>query len=274
MTNVGITVLGFTIIFLATTLGAAMVFLFRKEISPKLNTAILGFAAGVMIAASIWSLLLPSLEGAADWGNLAFIPALVGFLAGGLFMVVLDKMIPHLHKSGIDEGLRNNFKKTTKLFMAVTIHNIPEGLAVGFAFGGAFADGSTAAFMGALGLAIGMSIQNFPEGAAVALPMRSVTGSKLKAFLYGTGTGVGDRRCGTDIRGGRLFPRRVFDGGAAVVHGVCGGTYDFRSRRGPYPRRAYRGKFTPRYLGRYDRICVDDGARSCVKLISLPKRCK
>lgn len=190
MTNVEITILGFTIIFAATTLGAAMVFLFKKEISPKLNTVILGFAAGVMIAASIWSLLLPSLEGASDWENLAFVPALVGFLVGGLFMVVLDKIIPHLHKSGMDEGPRNNFKKTTKLFMAVTIHNIPEGLAVGFAFGGAFADGSTAAFMGALGLAIGMSIQNFPEGAAVALPMRAVTGSKWKSFIYGTATGV------------------------------------------------------------------------------------
>ena len=181
MTNVEITILGFTIIFAATTLGAATVFLFKKQLSPKLNTLILGFAAGVMIAASIWSLLLPSIDQSSDWGKWAFVPALVGFLVGGLFMVVIDKVVPHIHVSGEAEGPKSNFTKTTKLFMAVTIHNIPEGLAVGFAFGGALADNTTAAFMGALGLAIGMSIQNFPEGAAIALPMQNVTGSKWKS---------------------------------------------------------------------------------------------
>lgn len=190
MTNTEITILGFTIIFAATTLGSATVFLFKKQLSPKLNTLILGFAAGVMIAASVWSLLLPSIEQSSDWGKWAFVPALVGFLAGALFMVVIDKVVPHIHASGTEEGAKSNFKKTTKLFMAVTIHNIPEGLAVGFAFGGALAENTTAAFMGALGLAIGMSVQNFPEGAAVALPLQNVTGSKLKSFLLGTGTGI------------------------------------------------------------------------------------
>lgn len=190
MTNVEITILGFTIIFAATTLGAATVFLFKKQLSPKLNTLILGFAAGVMIAASIWSLLLPSIDQSSDWGKWAFVPALVGFLVGGLFMVVIDKVVPHIHVSGEAEGPKSNFTKTTKLFMAVTIHNIPEGLAVGFAFGGALADNTTAAFMGALGLAIGMSIQNFPEGAAIALPMQNVTGSKWKSFLLGSASGI------------------------------------------------------------------------------------
>ena len=191
MSNTAMVILGFSIIFIMTTAGALLVFFFKNEISPKANTLFLGFASGVMIAASVWSLLIPSLEGGADFGSWSFLPAAVGFLLGGLFLVLLDKIVPHFHKgTNEEEGPRVAWKKSSKLFLAVTIHNIPEGLAVGFAFGAAAASGQTAAYVAALGLAIGIGIQNFPEGAAVALPMRGVTGSRSRAFLYGMGSGA------------------------------------------------------------------------------------
>ena len=191
MDPVWMTVIGFLLIFAATTLGASLVFFFRKEISEKVNTLFLGFAAGIMIAASIWSLLIPSIEGAADWGTWSFVPAVVGFLAGGLFLVLLDKVVPHFHSgTNEEEGPRTSLNKAAKMFLAVTIHNIPEGLAVGFAFGAAAVAGTDAAFLTAFGLALGIAIQNFPEGAAVALPLKQVTGSRGKAFLYGMGSGV------------------------------------------------------------------------------------
>ena len=192
MSNIALTAVGFTIIFASTTLGSALVFLFKKEISGKLNTLFLGFAAGVMVAASVWSLLIPSLEGAEEgFGDLSFIPAVVGFILGGVFLVIIDKLVPHIHGgTNEEEGLPNHLKKPVKLFLAVTIHNIPEGLAVGFAFGAAAALGDHGSFATAFGLAVGMAIQNFPEGAAISLPMKAATGSKGKAFLYGTGSGV------------------------------------------------------------------------------------
>ncbi len=191
MSDAALTAIGFIIIFASTTAGAALVFLFNGSISPKLNTLFLGFAAGVMTAASVWSLLIPSIEGASDYGAWDFVPAVVGFIAGGLFLVAIDKLVPHIHGgTEKEEGLRSNLKKPTKLFLAVTIHNVPEGLAVGFAFGAAAALGEHSAFISALGLAIGIAIQNFPEGAAVALPMRDAAGSRTKAFLYGAGSGA------------------------------------------------------------------------------------
>ena len=191
MNTTGITVLGFAIIFAATTLGAAMVYLFKKDVSPKVNTLLLGFAAGIMIAASIWSLLLPSIEESAHMGNWRFVPAVVGFILGGAFMVIIDKLVPHFHKgTGEEEGLRSTLSKPTKMFLAMTIHNIPEGLAVGFAFGGAALIGEPAVYLSALGLAIGIGIQNFPEGAAVSLPMSVQLGSKHKALLYGAFSGI------------------------------------------------------------------------------------
>ena len=187
-----LTVIGFTIIFVATTLGAALVFAFRSGMSERLNTLFLGFASGVMVAASVWSLLIPSIDGASEgWGDWSFVPAVLGFLLGGGFLVLIDKLVPHLHwGTNEEEGPKSHLKKPAKLFLAVTIHNIPEGLAVGFAFGAAAAAGEYGAFVSALGLAIGMAIQNLPEGAAVALPMRSATGSRLKAFLYGAASGA------------------------------------------------------------------------------------
>lgn len=194
MSNAGIVTLGFSLIFLFTCAGSATVYLFKGEISPKLNTLFLGFAAGVMIAATIWSLLLPSMEGAMeifDNKYLSVLPAAVGFIVGGLFLVFLDKVIPHFHfGTDKEEGRRSNFQKTTKLFLAVTIHNIPEGIAAGVAFGAAASLGEQSAYLSALGLAIGLGLQNFPEGASVALPMKNLTGSKHKAFLLGSFSGI------------------------------------------------------------------------------------
>lgn len=184
-------ILGFSVVFLATTLGSAMVWFFGKDISEKVNSVFLGFASGIMIAASVWSLIIPSIEGAVEYGDWSFIPAVVGFLIGGLFLVLIDKIVPHFHKgTNEEEGPRISLKKSTKMFLAVTIHNVPEGLAVGFAFGAAAAAGEASGYVSALTLAIGMAIQNFPEGAAVALPMKSATGSRMKAFLYGTASGA------------------------------------------------------------------------------------
>ena len=150
------TVLGFCIIFIATTAGAALVFFFKGEMSGKLNTLFLGFASGVMVAASVWSLLIPSIEGAEEtYGSLSFLSAVIGFLLGGAFLVLIDKLVPHLHKgTNEEEGLKSHLNKPAKLFLAVTIHNIPEGLAVGFAFGAAAALGEQGAFVSALGLGV------------------------------------------------------------------------------------------------------------------------
>ena len=191
MSNTLLTIIGFSIIFIATTLGAACVFFFKKDISDKTNTLFLGFAGGIMIAASVWSLLIPSIEDAESYGKLSFVPAVAGFLAGGLFLVMLDKIVPHLHSgTGQEEGLQSSLNKSVKLFLAITIHNIPEGLAVGFAFGSAVVTGTKEAVITALGLAIGIAIQNFPEGAAVALPLKRATGSSVKSFLFGMGSGA------------------------------------------------------------------------------------
>ena len=191
MSTTLLTILGFSIIFIATTAGSSVVWFFKNDISEKVNTVFLGFASGIMIAASIWSLIIPSIEGASSWGDWSFVPAVVGFLIGGLFLVFLDRIVPHFHSgTNEEEGLRSSLKKSTKMFLAVTIHNIPEGLAIGFAFGAAASLGDYGAFVSAFALALGMAIQNFPEGAAVSLPMKSATGSRLKAFLFGTASGA------------------------------------------------------------------------------------
>lgn len=184
-------IIGFSLIFIATTLGSAMVYLFKNNISDKLNTLFLGFASGIMIAASVWSLIIPSIEEASSWGKFNFVPAMIGIILGALFLVIIDKIVPHFHKgTNEEEGPHSFIKKSTKLFLAVTIHNIPEGLAVGFAFGAAAITNTNEAFISALGLSIGIAIQNFPEGAAVSLPMKKETKSKNKAFLYGVASGA------------------------------------------------------------------------------------
>ncbi len=190
MNNQLIVILGILFTFLMTTLGAAVVFVFKRNISPKFNTFILGFASGIMIAASIWSLLIPSINLSENFGAFKFVPAVVGFLIGGLLLVVLDKIVPNFEPKNLTEENKKDYIKITKLFIAITIHNIPEGLAVGFAFGAAVAAQTDAALMVALGLAIGIGIQNLPEGAAVSLPIKGVTNSKVKSFLFGTASGV------------------------------------------------------------------------------------
>ena len=192
MNNTLITILGFSIIFIMTTLGSSLVFFFKKDISQSVNSMLLGLAGGIMVAASIWSLIIPSIDmSEATFGKFAWFPAATSIIIGGLLLALLDKIVPHMHNgTHQEEGPRSHFSKSMKLFFAVTLHNIPEGLAVGFAFGAAAVTGDTAAYISALGLAIGIGIQNVPEGAAVSLPMKQVTGSSKKAFLFGMGSGV------------------------------------------------------------------------------------
>ena len=192
MNTVILTIIGFSVIFIATTLGAALVFCFKKDISERLNAVFLGLSAGIMTAASVWSLLLPSIDGAKEgYGALSFLPAAVGFLAGGLFIVLLDKLTPIACGAVNNSGeVPQALNKPMKLFIAITVHNIPEGLAVGFAFGAAKVVGTAEAFYSALGLAVGIAIQNFPEGAAVSLPLKKATWNNKKAFLFGMSSGA------------------------------------------------------------------------------------
>ena len=186
-----ITVAGIAFIFFMTTLGAAVVFFFKGEISQRLHAFFLGIASGVMIAASVWSLLLPALEQAEhNWRTFQFFPVGVGVLFGGAFLISLDKFTQKWKTTCFGES--GGGKKIVRLFSAVTLHNIPEGLAVGFAFGAASMLGTTAAYFGALGLAIGIGIQNFPEGAALSLPMKSVIKSNKRAFLWGMTSGIAE----------------------------------------------------------------------------------
>jgi len=176
-----------------TAFGASLVFFF-KEINKKVLNGMLGFAAGIMIAASFWSLLAPAIEMAGELGQIAWITAAVGFLFGGGFLYLVDKTLPHLHM-GLDssqaEGVKTQWQRSILLVMAITLHNIPEGLAVGVAFGAVAASGSsTATLAGAVALAIGIGLQNFPEGAAVSIPLRREGLSRTKAFLYGQASGL------------------------------------------------------------------------------------
>lgn len=183
--------LGLLIPFLGTTLGAATVFLMRNKMNSKVEKLLLGFASGVMIAASIWSLLMPSIEMAESQNIIPWVPATVGFLLGILFLLILDSIIPHLHlNSNEPEGIKAKLKKTTMLVFAVTLHNIPEGMAVGVTFAGALIENAGITMAGAFALAIGIAIQNFPEGAIISMPLKSEGISKWKAFIYGTLSGI------------------------------------------------------------------------------------
>ena len=184
-------VIGLAIPFLGTTLGAAMVFLMKNKINNRIEKLLLGFASGVMIAASIWSLLIPAIEMSESQGKIAWVPATIGFLLGITFLLVLDSVIPHLHlKSDKPEGIKGKLKKTTMMVFAVTLHNIPEGMAVGVTFAGALTQNAGITMAGAFALAIGIAIQNFPEGAIISMPLKSEGMSKPKAFLYGTLSGI------------------------------------------------------------------------------------
>lgn len=181
---------GIMIPFLGTTAGAACVFFLRGELKPGVQKAFLGFASGVMVAASVWSLLIPAMEMSGNMGKLAFIPAAMGFLLGMGFLLLLDTVVPHLHMDADEpEGAKKSLKKSTMLVLAVTLHNIPEGMAVGVAFAGMMAGSHTISMTGALALALGIAIQNFPEGAVISLPLREAAGQK-KAFVYGMLSGI------------------------------------------------------------------------------------
>ncbi|NLL56027.1 MAG: ZIP family metal transporter [Clostridiales bacterium] len=187
MNNLSLTIIGVSIIFIATTLGSAVVFLFKKTISQNANSIILGFASGVMVAASVWSLIIPSVERLEELGQNKLLPVCIGVFLGFVFIVILDRLIPHIKKK---RPLSSQERKAYNLFNAVTIHNIPEGLAVGLAFGAAITVGQKNAYYSALALSIGIAIQNLPEGAALSLPMKDVLNSKGRAFLVGMLSGV------------------------------------------------------------------------------------
>ena len=182
---------GLLIPFLGTALGSAMVFFMRKEMNKKVQKLLLGFAAGVMIAASFWSLIIPSMDMAEEQGKITWLPAAIGFSLGILFLLALDHIIPHLHlKKDKPEGIRSKLKNSTMMVLAVTLHNIPEGMAVGVVFAGMMSQETGITFLGAVALAIGIAIQNFPEGAIISMPLRAEGVSKSKAFLYGMLSGV------------------------------------------------------------------------------------
>jgi len=184
-------ILGLLIPFIGTTLGAAGVFFLKNRISPLIQKCLLGFASGVMIAASVWSLLIPAIDMSANLEKLSFIPAVVGFAFGIVFLLLMDKLIPHLHlDSEKPEGIKSSLKKSTMLVLAVTLHNIPEGMAVGVVFAGVMTNSSDITLAGAFALAIGIAIQNFPEGAIISLPLKTEGRSKRKAFLYGMLSGI------------------------------------------------------------------------------------
>ena len=183
--------LGLIIPFIGTTLGSAMVFLMKNKLNEKVEKVLLGFASGVMVAASIWSLLIPSLDMASEQKIIAWLPATIGFILGIVFLLILDNIIPHLHvKSREPEGLKSKLGKSTMMVLAVTLHNIPEGMAVGVALAGAISGNNTITIAGALALSIGIAIQNFPEGAIISMPLKEEGNSKSKAFLYGTLSGI------------------------------------------------------------------------------------
>ncbi|MDD4843055.1 MAG: ZIP family metal transporter, partial [Anaerotignum sp.] len=177
--------------FIGTALGSAMVFFMKEEMNLRLKKLLLGFAAGVMIAASVWSLLIPAIEMSESQRVPSWLPALIGFLLGIGFLLLLDSVIPHLHMSGDKpEGIPAKLSKTTMLVFAVTLHNFPEGMAVGVAFAGAMLESSNITMMAAFALALGIALQNFPEGAIISMPLCNEGASKKKAFLYGVGSGV------------------------------------------------------------------------------------
>ena len=181
---------GLLIPFLGTALGAALVFFMKKELDKRIQKMLSGFAAGVMVAASVWSLLIPSMDMASDRGKLAFVPAVVGFCLGMIFLLVLDKLIPHMHLDESEEGLKSSLQKTTMMVLAVTLHNIPEGMAVGILYAGWVSGSAQITEAGALSLALGIAIQNFPEGAIISMPLHSKGLSKAKACWYGILSGI------------------------------------------------------------------------------------
>ncbi len=183
-------VLGIAIPFIGTSLGALMVFFMKNEINSKVEKLLLGFASGVMIAASVWSLIIPAIEMAEEQGVIGWIPATIGFVLGIFFLMLIDVIVPHL-ENNVAKGIKTNkLNKTTMLVLAVTLHNIPEGMAVGVVFASSLTAGSGITMAAAFALAIGIAVQNFPEGAIISMPLKSTGVSKTRAFIYGVLSGI------------------------------------------------------------------------------------
>lgn len=182
---------GIMLPFLGTTLGAACVFFMKQKMNGTIQKILSGFAAGVMTAAAVWSLLIPAIDMSESMGKFAFVPATVGFAFGIVFLLLLDIFVPHIHaENGQEEGPKSTLKKTTMLVLAVTLHNIPEGMAVGVVFAGMLMENDAISVLGAFALSIGIAIQNFPEGAIISMPLRGAGESKKKSFLYGMLSGA------------------------------------------------------------------------------------
>ena len=185
------TFLGILIPFLGTTLGACCVFFMRRSLGERVHRMLTGFAAGVMVAASVWSLLIPAIEQSEGLGKFAFVPAAVGFWVGILFLLLLDHVIPHLHQNSDEtEGPKGELRRTTMMVLAVTLHNIPEGMAVGVVYAGYLAGSAQISAAGAMALSLGIAIQNFPEGAIISMPLRAEGMGKGRAFLSGMLSGI------------------------------------------------------------------------------------
>ena len=211
---------GILIPFVGTSAGAACVFFMKKDLNQWVQRCLTGFAAGVMVAASVWSLLIPAIEQSGGMGKLSFIPAAAGFWAGVLFLLLLDHIIPHLHQqTDKAEGPKSNLQRTTMLVLAVTLHNIPEGMAVGVVYAGYLTGNAQITLMGALVLSLGIAIQNFPEGAIISLPLRSEGMGKMKAFAGGVLSGIVEPVGAvlTIMAAGLIVP------GTAVSLKFCGG---------------------------------------------------
>jgi len=184
-------VIGITIPFVGTALGSAMVFFLKEDMKPFIKKLLLGFASGVMIAASIWSLIIPAIEMTEQQGGIKWLPAVSGFLMGMAFLLILDTIIPHLHTdTDKPEGLKSTLGKNAMLVLAVTLHNIPEGMAVGVLFAGLYANNASITLAGAFALSFGIALQNFPEGAIISMPLLGNGITRRRAFLYGAASGI------------------------------------------------------------------------------------
>lgn len=182
--------IGLMIPFMGTSLGSACVYFMKGKLKENVQRSLQGFAAGVMTAASVWSLLIPAMEESGHLGRLAFLPSAVGFAIGIAFMLLLDELVPHMHLDESEEGMKSALSKSVKMLLAVTIHNIPEGMAVGVLYAGVLTGNSGITVAGALALSIGIAIQNFPEGAIISMPLRAAGESKNKSFLFGVLSGA------------------------------------------------------------------------------------
>lgn len=245
---IGTVALGILVPFIGTSLGAAMVFLLKKEINPKIQKLLLGFASGVMIAASIWSLILPSVELAKEAKTIEWLPAAVGFVAGMLVLLLLDSVIPHQHiDSEVPEGHKSTLGKSKLLFLSVTLHNVPEGMAVGAVFAGLLAAGQEISIAAAFSLSVGIALQNFPEGAIISMPLKAGGNGKGKAFLYGVFSGIVEPCRGVDH--GTLF--RCHYACASLSAFLCRGGHDLRGGGGAHSRIAERRSLEYRHDRRY-----------------------